>query len=64
MKIKGREAKQREGRKLDLVGLGEKVPKQERKRLLERKVEDINEILVNKLITTLLHVHVLCMEIN
>ena len=58
MKIQEREAKQREERKLDLVDLGEKVPKWERKRLLERKVEDINEILVNKLITTLLHVHV------
>ena len=49
MKIKEREAKQREERKLDLVGLGEKVPKWERKRHLERREEDVYDIITTQL---------------
>ena len=42
--MKERGAKQREERRLDLVGLGERVPRwEERKRHLERKEEDVNE---------------------
>ena len=42
--MKERGAKQREERRLDLVGLGERVPRwEERKGHLERREEDVNE---------------------
>ena len=44
MKLKGREAKLREERKLDLeVDLGERESRWERRRHLERREEDIND---------------------